>query len=622
MHACPRRIQHFVCPAFVRAIRYNAKSSGSPRKPPLVQNIEKLESYIKELRKDVRKRASQSKIVNQEMHGVEEDIDKLYASLDAPAQGVLPAPKELMSPALCSKLAIDSSSNLKKLDWRKVVDDFLSTTSVEALHSREIEQVLAAMPHEARIVSGRRLLDASRWRATRLTYDLLMDSYATLGHASSALELFDAARQVGHKASLYSYAHLMKAFSVVKDLPKAMALYRHMQTEKIQTNLVIDTSLISTCIKTGRIDWAFATFDALKYKATEFAPDAQLYSLMIHACSLDPQLSAERASDLFMEMTERGLKPTKATFNALINVYAQREDYFLEAWKTSDTMQQNRIEMDKTTWHSLLSACVTSRDILRARKLVREMLRLGTGKDEWQPDAITFQLLFRAYARARVRKSLSPANILDASQSLRKVDEASLWVDEQPFSSNALLRESAQMRFFLETSHPQLLNLQVLDTYMTIAPTFGASEQFKHDWETVYTAHSKGRYSYQIALSACYAFKDWDFLQKIWQERQTWRAQVDVADSDITTPLKTPSDVHGDFEATRMYIECLARLNRIQQATEVLNEARDRFVFEKEHLKCFQTKSIQVGDEEAVLLYLDMFPEDHKQAQRRPRRSY
>ncbi|CCG81288.1 Mitochondrial group I intron splicing factor dmr1 [Taphrina deformans PYCC 5710] len=529
----------------------------------------------------------------------------MYESLAGPIKPELPAPKNALSTALRKKLSIGPGCLASEIDWRFITNNIVSDETLhKSIQASEVNSMLAAMPHDVRVESGRKLLDVVR--PDNLTFDLLMDSYATLAQVDSALEMFDKSRQAGITPSVYSYAHLMKAFAVVKDLPRASAMYKYMQQQGVEPNLVVTTSLMATCIRTGQVDQAFSIFDTLKYKSASSAPDAQTYSLVIFACALDPQMSAERASDLFTEMTERGLKPTRETYNALIHVYSKRNDYFTEAWRISEDMLRSGIEMDKVTWHSLLSACITNRDLIRARTLVRQMDKIGNRSPTWRPDAITYQLLFRNYARAKVRRSLTPANVLQSDRAIQAKQLSEVWVDETPFTSDAVLRESAQVMHQLQDSRPELLSTQLIDTYMTIAQSFEAPERFMQDWNALYRDHEKGRHSYQIGLAASYTFKDWTLLQQVWAERQAWRAQC----ADVTTPsARSRKDEYGDFEATRMYIESLSRLNRIFQATQVLEQARTKYHFKKHDLKCFQTKSIQVGDEDAVLLYRDMFPE-------------
>lgn len=610
----------FLCPALTRSARTQAARAPRRIKSPLVQNIAKLEEYIKSLQRTVKKQSLGTKQALEE-EASDHEITELYKSLSStPARIALPTPRELIPGELARIMFLKAHSSSEDVDWDAACSALVSSRRFLSLSSKEINIVLEAMPHEARIKAGLEILNKMKTAPDALTFDLFMDSYASCAQPDQALAMFDRSRGVGIRPSLYSYAHLMKAFAVTKDLKRASAMYQHMREQKIEPNLVIYTSLIATCVRTRNTNEAFTIFDALKYKSSESAPDAHTYSLMIYACSLDSRLSAERASDLFTEMTGKGLKPTKETFNSLIHVYASRRDYFAESWRMSEMMQSNGIEMDKITWHSLLSACVSHRDLKRARTLVREMMRISKTNRHWTPDAITYQLLFRAYAHAKVRRSLTPIDIIELHKEVQPSATSDLWINQEPFSSDDLLQESSNIMDYIRLQHSEILSTQLIDTYLTISQSFEAPERFKRDWESLYAVHPKGKFSYEIALQASYNFKDWTLLQQVWSERQAWRASQPPM--SITGNVLSQTDHYGDFVATRLYIESLSRLNRIQQASQVLDEARTRFTFEKGDLKCFQTKSIQVGDEDAVLLYRDMFPEQHQYHSKRQENRY
>lgn len=599
----------FLCPALARSVSTQTVRASRRVKNPLVQNIEKLEVYIKSLEKTVKKQSLGAK---ESLQGETSDYDiaELYRNLSNAPRPALPAPRELLPSKMAKLMSLDTTAQTDKVDWDNAVMILMQSKEFTHLSSGDINAVLEAMPHHMRIDSGRRLVDQMAATPDRMTFDLLMNSYASCAKADEALAVFDQSRQAGLKPSLYSYAHLMKAFAVTKDLKRASAMYDHMRQENVEPNLVIYTSLIATCIRAGNTHRAFTIFEALKYASNESAPDTHIYSLMIHACSVDPNLSAERASDLFDEMTRKGLKPSRETFNSLIHVYALRPDFFSEAWRMSEMMQSNGIAMDKTTWHSLLSACVHHRDLKRARRLVIEMTRMSKTHQDWSPDAITYQLLFRAYAHASVQRSLVPANVVESILAVQVQDPNTLWIDQEPFRSDDLLQESLNIMTYLCKQKTELLSTQLIDTYMTIAQSFEAPARFKADWERLYKIHPKNRFSYEIGLRASYDLKDWELLQMVWSERQAWRAlQKSSSPTSVSSYL---TQDYGDFEAVRLYIESLSRLNRIQQASEVLDHARAEYVFEKRHLKCFQSKSLQVGDEDAVLLYRDMFPEQQR----------
>lgn len=609
----------FLCPALVRNVSNKAKKNISrPSKSPLVKNIEKLETYIKTLQKTVQKQIS----ITESTHGDEAearevDITDFYRKLSTPASPALPAPQEILPAKLLDVLGLEVAVNLHDIPWKNVISGLVQSGRVNDLSISDINAILQSMPHGSRIQSGRELVDKLSKTPDRMTYDLLMDSYASLARASEALAIFDQSRASGLTPSLYSYAHLMKAFAVTKDLHRASALYQHMLSKGVEPNTIIVTSLIATCVRVRDTAKAFSIFDTMKYKSAESRPDAYTYSLMIYACSLDSQMSAERASDLFTEMTSNGLKPTKETFNALIHVYASRSEYFSEAWRMSELMQTNGIDMDKTTWHSLLSACVTNRDLFKARRLVMEMMKLGQTRPAWRPDAITFQTLFRAYAHGHARRSRVPQNVAEPEPYVTHGPDGDLWVHHEPYTSNDLLKESRNILDHILAERGELISTQLIDTYMTIAQAFDAPERFFNDWQTLYDSHRKKKYSYEIGLRASYDLTSTEILDTVWAERQQWRAQQNQEQLNSPSNKLEKNQFH-DFEAFRLYIESLARLNRIAEAATMLDAVRDEYKFEKCDLKCFWTKAFQLGNHDAMELCWQISP-DNRPSKRDPR---
>jgi pentatricopeptide repeat protein len=568
----------------------------------LLQNIEKLESYVKTLEKKVQKQAVAAKKAAEADAIDDTAAEAMYASLAGSAQPALTdSSKELLPPKLREAMHVAVSASPQSIDWGKSVSILIENNEAARLSTGELNSILLSMPVRARQSAGKRLLTAVACKRDALSYDLMMHAHASLGQATDALATFDSLRQAGLNPTQYSYAHLMKAFAETSDVTRAAALYKHMQDQGLEVNLVTSTTLISCCIRAGHIDRAFSIFDALKYRAFSTAPDIHTYSLMIHACAKDPQQSAERASELFQELTERGLKPARATFNALIHVYATRRDYFAEAWKIAELMKANEVDLDQATWHALLAACAMSKDLMRARKLVQELEAIGKQQPRWAPNERTFQHLFRAYAsatnakRSKVRIDNSTLETSDNTGSLIPESFEIQWINQVPFTSNDVLEESRRVMAYIQKLHPEHVSTQLVDTYMTIAITFSASKRFMQDWDTLYATLQRSRFSFEIALQAAYAFRNSAFLDQVWSQRDTWISA-------------SPRNEDHEREATRLYIEALARCERLAEATETLAHARTLHRFTKRDLHCFQTKAVQLEDEEAVVLYNSMFP--------------
>ena len=540
-------IPRFLCPALSRSVR-TARSAINRSNDPLVKNLDKLESYIRSLQNKVKAKSLGRKQRQSDEDLSDAEVKDVYLSLKGPEQQKLPAPRSVLTSSLCKRLAIAQDDDQRSLDWVSITKTLDATT----LRPTEVSAILSVMPHNQRVLAGRTLFDATK-SPSILSHDLLMDSYATLGNALAALEMFDRLRRFT-TPTIYSYAHLMKAFAVTRDLPRATALYKFLQTSKIAPNLVIYTSLMTCCVRCGHYNEAFEIFDTMKFTSLNTKPDVQTYTLLIHACSLDSTKSAERAADLFQELLASNLRPTKETYHALMRVYATRPDYFVECWSLVERMQEEGHQIDKLTYHALLKACVTAKDLVKARKLVREMERIGI------TDAITWHFLLRVYACAKVRRT---GNTVEASTD---------WLDEE-VSDALVIYETGRIVERLERENA--MNGQLYDTYLTML------SKFNHRFKEHYLRFSKSEYSLDIAISHAHATKDLPFLESLWTPKM-------------------------NAKSTLKYVSALAVCNELSKATDLLKECG--YTYTKPELRVFQTKSVQLENQAAMDWYEETFP--------------
>ncbi|GBB87466.1 hypothetical protein RclHR1_13940004 [Rhizophagus clarus] len=155
-----------------------------------------------------------------------------------------------------------------------------------------------------------------------VTYDHLINLYASVGELQKAIGSFDLIESAGLKPTVHSYANLIKAYNKHNRVDDAFNVYLNMKNNGLMPTQPIFTTLIKGCIDNGEIKRAWTTFDHMRLEACQ--PDEVTFSLMIHACAKEE--NTERAFDLYQEMKERGLCPTDVTFNSLIHACAKRKD--------------------------------------------------------------------------------------------------------------------------------------------------------------------------------------------------------------------------------------------------------------------------------------------------------
>lgn len=137
-------------------------------------------------------------------------------------------------------------------------------------------------------------------------------------------------------------------------------------------------------------------------------PDAHLYALMIRACGSFSRPEPERALDLWMEMQENGVKPTKGAYEAIIRVCGRAGPEWLGegmrlAREMSDQYSITGID-GRGLWCALLEGCKRAGDLKRARWLLAEAVRGGDDGASSQDSMVDAELMthiFHTYASYR-----------------------------------------------------------------------------------------------------------------------------------------------------------------------------------------------------------------------------
>ncbi|KAG8902107.1 hypothetical protein FRB99_004834 [Tulasnella sp. 403] len=193
-----------------------------------------------------------------------------------------------------------------------------------------------------------------------------------------------------------------------RDLIKAQSLIHEYEAENLvpleatyRTLMQALFSLPPTSPKTPRYRaLAWDLFAHMRYVAYPI-PSAETFTTMIHACANAISPSAERALDLFHEMTvERKIQPTVATYNAVILTCARtsKADFWHEALRLgSRLIEEHRLMKAETpeevgaktqmqpnldTFKAMLEAAKRAGDLARARWILAELIHACIPVDE------------------------------------------------------------------------------------------------------------------------------------------------------------------------------------------------------------------------------------------------
>lgn len=149
---------------------------------------------------------------------------------------------------------------------------------------------------------------------------------------------------------------------------------------------------------------AWDLFAHMRYVAHP-VPDAHLYALMIRACGSSSRPEPERALDLWMEMQENGVKPTKGAYEAIIRVCGRAGPEWLgEGTRLAREMsdQYSIVGVNgRGLWCALLEGCKRAGDLKKARWILAEAVRGGGDGPSSGGSMVDVELMthmFHAYA--------------------------------------------------------------------------------------------------------------------------------------------------------------------------------------------------------------------------------
>lgn len=235
-----------------------------------------------------------------------------------------------------------------------------------------------------------------------------------------------------HQRDLHVKAHIVNtSSSTTQHFPtRALALLHkyeasgHFAPIKSYTRVISALFNVRTCPSSqpglGRAAaqaQAWDLFAHMRYVAHP-VPDAHLYALMIRACASFSRPEPERALDLWMEMHENGVKPTKGAYEAIIRVCGRAGPEWVGegmrlAREMSDHYSISGIS-GRGLWCALLEGCKRAGDLQKARWILAEAVRGGEGEGSVL-DAELMTHIFHTYASYKVPFRRETTRIVEPS---------------------------------------------------------------------------------------------------------------------------------------------------------------------------------------------------------------
>ncbi|KAH7882214.1 hypothetical protein F5I97DRAFT_1913236 [Phlebopus sp. FC_14] len=176
----------------------------------------------------------------------------------------------------------------------------------------------------------------------------------------NALALLHQYEASGHYAPMMSYTRVISALFNVRTSPASSPRLGRLAAQA----------------------QAWDLFAHMRYVAHP-TPDAHLYAIMIRACGSFTRPEPERALDLWTEMQENDIEPTKGAYEALIRVCGRAgKDWLGEGIRLVREMNDKHPlspTNGRRIWCGLLEGCKRAGDLNRARWILAEAVRGSQG---------------------------------------------------------------------------------------------------------------------------------------------------------------------------------------------------------------------------------------------------
>ncbi|KFK33203.1 hypothetical protein AALP_AA6G344000 [Arabis alpina] len=182
----------------------------------------------------------------------------------------------------------------------------------------EVKNVLVNMYLKCGRMDEARFVFDRMERRDVIAWTSMINGYAEDGDVKSALELCRLMQCEGVRPNAVTIASLVSACGAALELNDGKCLHGWAIRQKVFSNVIVETSLISMYAKCNRVDLCFKVFSGAS--KSETGP----WSAIIAGCV--PNGLVRDALDLFKRMRREDVEPNIATLNSLLPAYAVLAD--------------------------------------------------------------------------------------------------------------------------------------------------------------------------------------------------------------------------------------------------------------------------------------------------------
>jgi pentatricopeptide repeat protein len=159
--------------------------------------------------------------------------------------------------------------------------------------------------------TARRIFDLAKLKGDVITWNVLISSYAHLGHSNAAVLLFDQMLTEGLKPNPATLITVISACANLVALERGEQVHSYVKEMGWESDISINTALVDMYAKCGQLGIARRIFDSMLQR------DVVAWNVMISGYGMHGE--AKQALELFGEMERGSVKPNGVTFLAILS---------------------------------------------------------------------------------------------------------------------------------------------------------------------------------------------------------------------------------------------------------------------------------------------------------------
>ncbi|KAJ4717880.1 Pentatricopeptide repeat-containing protein [Melia azedarach] len=222
----------------------------------------------------------------------------------------------------------------------------------------------------------------------------LIGMYAKMGRMDDARKMFDKVRGKNY----ISWNTMVSGFALNYDCDSALEMFKRMQFEGLEPNLVTWTSLLSSHARCGRFEETMDLFDMMTMRGV--GANAEVLAVVLSVCA--DLVAVEKGEVIHGYVIKGGFEDYLFVKNALITLYGKHGDV-----KQAQNLFSEMEEKNIVSWNALITSCAEAGLCDEALAVFSQLEKLDGGSME-RPNVISWSAVIGAFAsNGRGKESLN-----------------------------------------------------------------------------------------------------------------------------------------------------------------------------------------------------------------------